>query len=425
MNNPFNHKQIKLSFFGITVSGFVDALRMALESLRANKMRSILTLLGIIIGVMTVVGMLSVIEGLNQSMARQIGALGSNVIYISKFPPVRFGPPDPSLRNRPDIEIEYASLIEEMCPAVLSASPEKYRYGRVKSGSKDSASVQIAGGGENYFVVNNYELSGGRGLTQQDVVAASDVCVLAYEVADMLFPVEDPLGKDITIQGRRFTVVGVLEQKGQMLGQSMDNFVLIPYTVFNKLFGNSRSENIIAVQARSKEDLPAAIDQVEELLRRKRNVAPNAPDNFEIITQDSLMSIYNQVTGAAFAVMIGVAGISLLVGGIGIMNIMLVSVTERTREIGIRKAVGARRRAILLQFLTEGVTLSVSGGTVGIIVGVLIALIVASAVHLPRAIPLWSVALGFFFSAAVGIFFGWYPAYKASKLDPIQALHYE
>jgi len=329
------------------------------------------------------------------------------------------------MRNRPDIEIEYAALIEEMCPAVLSASPEKYRYARVKSGSKDSASVQIVGGGENYFVVNNFELSGGRGLIPQDVIGASDVCILAYEVADLLFPIEDPLGKEITIQGRRFTVVGVLEQKGQMLGQSMDNFVLIPYTVFNKLFGNSRSDNIIAVQARSKQELPAAIDQVEELLRRKRNVAPGAPNNFEIITQDSLMSIYNQITGAAFAVMVGVAGISLLVGGIGIMNIMLVSVTERTREIGVRKAVGARRKAILLQFLTEAVTLSVGGGTLGIIVGVTLAIIVAYAVDLPRAIPLWSVGLGFFFSAAVGIFFGWYPAYKASKLDPIQALHYE
>jgi len=416
---------MRIPFFALPLSAIVDALCLALDSLRANKMRTILTLLGVIIGVMTVVGMLSIIEGLNQSMASQIGALGSNVIYITKQPMVHFGPSDPEIRKRPDITVEDAYAIEEQCPAVLGTSPEKWSVARIKYANRDVGNISIGGGGASYLSVNEYELTDGRELTDEDILASKDVCVLAYEVADSLFTVEDPIGKDIHIKGRRFVVVGVLAQKGQFLGESMDKFILLPHTTFDKLFGEDEYYSLISVQAGSDEELPAAIDQVEELMRRRRGVKPDDPNNFEIITQDSLMELYNQITGVAYAVMVGVAAISLLVGGIGIMNIMLVSVTERTREIGIRKAVGARRREILLQFLTEAATLSLAGGVLGIIVGVAVALAVSASTGLPKAIPLWSVGLGFFFSAGVGLFFGFYPAYKASKLDPIVALHYE
>jgi len=414
-------------FRSFSLARLLDSWRMALDSLKANKMRTILTLLGIIIGVMTVVGMLSIIEGLNQSMATRIGEMGSNLFVISKYPAVRFGPhQDPGIRNRKDLTIDDAYALAEECPSILAISPECWAHAKVKyKGHETSEACSIGGAGADYLLVNNNELSGGRALTDEDILSARHVCVLANEPAEALFGYEDPLGKEVRIKGQRFLVVGVIEPKGQFLGNSQDNYVLIPHSTFEKLFSKDEYYLHFFIQAISKEELPAAIDQSERLLRLRRGVAADEENDFEIYTQDTLMDLYNQITGAAYAIMVGVAAISLLVGGIGIMNIMLVAVIERTREIGVRKAVGARRRDILRQFITESAGLSIVGGTIGIIVGVLVALGVASATGLPRTVPLWSVGLGFSFSVGIGLFFGIYPAYKASKLDPIEALHYE
>jgi putative ABC transport system permease protein len=236
--------------------------------------------------------------------------------------------------------------------------------------------------------------------------------------------VEDPLEKEIRIEGKRFFIVGILEEKGKIFGESLDNTVIIPISTFQKNFGMRwRSVNIMA-QAREGQK-NQAIDEIRNVMRRRRKVPPDKPDDFAINSSDALMDAYNKLTGAAFLVMIGVSSLSLLVGGIGIMNIMLVSVTERTREIGIRKAVGARYRDILWQFLIEAMTVSGLGGVLGIILGFAIAKLISIASNLPATIPIWSIVLGFGFSSAVGIFFGLYPATKAARLDPVEALRYE
>ena len=402
-----------------------EAFVIGMESLFSNKLRSFLTLLGVVIGVMTVVGMMSILEGLNDSMAKQIGELGSNVIYITKMPVVRFGPMDPELRKRKDLKVEDAKAIEESCPSVIHACPEMYYYADVRYESNRIGEVEIDGGDSSYLIVNSLAVESGRGITEQDVIASRYVCILAYEPKEALFPVGDPVGEDIRINGIAFRVIGTLEERGEFFGQSMDNYILIPYTTFQKIFGKERGRITLSIQAVSREAIPRAISEVESILRRRRGVPPEKENDFEIVTQDSLMEIYTKITGSAFAVMVGVAAVSLLVGGIGIMNVMLISVTERTREIGLRKAVGARKSDVLTQFLLESATLSFAGGVGGVVLGIGVAFLIASLSTLPATIPVWSVVLGFVFSVGVGLFFGIYPAYKASVLDPIEALRYE
>ncbi|MCK4577019.1 ABC transporter permease, partial [candidate division WOR-3 bacterium] len=274
-----------------------------------------------------------------------------------------------------------------------------------------------------YQRITGRDLESGRYITALDNTHKKRVCVIGTDIVENLFPNEDPLNKTIRISSAKFIVVGVLEKKGQMLGQSMDNEVIIPFSTFRKLFIRRGREDIaIAILAKDKDE---AIDEIRGVLRRIRKVKSGKPDDFSINTQDVLMDMYNKITGAAFIVMIGVASLSLLIGGIGIMNIMLVSVTERTREIGIRKAIGARYKDILYQFLTEAVVISGFGGVIGIIVGFTLARIISVASNLPSAVPLWAVLLGFGFSSGVGIFFGIYPANKAARLDPVEALRYE
>ncbi|MGQ9706914.1 MAG: ABC transporter permease [bacterium] len=404
---------------------FREAFLIGMQSLLANKLRSFLTLFGVVIGVMTVVGMMSIIEGLNDSMAKQIGELGTNVIYIQKYPAVHFGPPDPKIRQRKDLTIEDAKAIDELCPSVLNAAPEMSRYADVKYGSQKIDDLEIYGGDWTTFDIESLNIDIGRAITEEDVLTSSYVCIIGSKPKESLFPIEDPIGKYIRIKGVAFKVIGVTEKKGEFLGESMDNYIFIPYTAFTKIFGREHTHLSISVQAVSKEKIGDAISEVESVLRKRRGVPPEMDNDFEIITQDSLMELYNKITGSAFAVMIGVAGISLLVGGIGIMNIMLISVAERTREIGIRKAVGAKKNDILLQFLLESATISIVGGVIGIIVGISIAFLIAGFSTLNAAIPVWSVIMGFTFSLGVGLFFGLYPAYKASILDPIKALRYE
>jgi len=404
---------------------FREALLIGMQSLFANKLRSFLTLLGVVIGVMTVVGMMSIIEGLNDSMAKQIGEMGTNVIYIQKFPAVRFGPLDPEIRKRKDLIIDDAKAIEESCPSVLNAAPEMSQHANVKYGDQKIDDLEVYGGDWTTFVIESLNIDLGRAITEEDILTSSYVCILGSEPKDSLFSIEDPIGKYVRINGVAFKVIGVTEKKGEFLGESMDNYIFIPYTTFSKIFGKEHTHVSISVQAVSKEKIPDAISEVESVLRRRRGVSPEKDNDFEIITQDSLMELYNKITGSAFVVMIGVAAVSLLVGGIGIMNIMLIGVAERTREIGIRKAVGAKKNDILLQFLLESATLSFTGGVIGILLGIGIAFLIAALSTLTAAVPVWSIVMGFTFSVGVGLFFGMYPAYKASILDPIKALHYE
>jgi len=400
-----------------------ESFKIAIDAIRANKLRSILTTLGIVIGVMTVVTVISLISGLNKQVSDMFSSIGSNVIYVQKWPWVNMGNDWWKYRGRKDITAKHADAIRRLCSSVELVSPVDGRQLRITYKTRKTNPVPVNGATPEYQTITGRSLSVGRYITTLDNSRKKNICVIGTDIVETLFPNEEPLNKIVRIGSVKFVVVGVFEKKGQMMGQSMDNEAIIPFTTFRKLFKRKGREDItIAILAKDKEE---ALDEVRGVLRRIRKVKSGKPDDFSINTQDVLMDMYNKITGAAFIVMIGVALLSLLVGGIGIMNIMLVSVTERTREIGIRKAIGARYKDILYQFLTEAVVVSGIGGIIGIILGVSIAKIISAASNLPSAIPLWAVLLGFGFSTAVGIFFGIYPANKAAHLNPVEALRYE
>ncbi len=398
----------------------------ALQALKAHKLRSFLTTLGIVIGVTTVITMLSLIQGMNRSVQGQIRSLGSNTFYIQKFPAIRMGRLGEKYRKRKDLTIEDAQAIARLCPAVKKASAYAQEFPvRAKYKGEKTPYISLIGGTPEFLELHQYSLERGRSLTPLDVQHRRAVVVLGADITEDLFPHLDPIGQQVLIKGHRFTVVGTLEPKGNFLGESMDDFVITPITTLMKFYGKRRRSVTIVVEPVSVEATQLAIDQATQVLRRRRGVPYDQPNDFEIMTLDMLMDVYKKLTGSVFGAMVGIAGISLLVGGIGIMNIMLVSVTERTREIGIRKAIGAKRSDILYQFLIEAVTLSGLGGILGIGLGVGIGELVGAISPLPATIPIWSIILGFTFSAAVGIFFGIYPASKAAKLNPIAALRYE
>jgi len=403
---------------------FGESFRIAVDAIRANKLRSILTTLGIVIGVMTVVTVVSLISGLNKKVTDMFSSIGSNVIYVQKWPWVRTGGDDWwKYRGRKDITPEHADAIRRLCSSVDLVAPIDGRSLSMKYKDKRTNPVQVQGATPEYQRITGRDLESGRYITDSDVSHKKRVCVIGTDIVETLFQTDEALNKVVRIGSSKFVVVGILEKKGQMLGNSMDNQAIIPFSTFRKLFLRKGREDIsIAMLATDKDE---AIDEIRGVLRRIRKVKSGKPDDFSINTQDALMDMYNKITGAAFMVMIGVASLSLLIGGIGIMNIMLVSVTERTREIGIRKAIGARYKDILYQFLTEAVVISGFGGVIGIVLGFSIAKIISVASNLPAAIPLWAVLLGFGFSSGVGIFFGIYPANKAARLNPVEALRYE
>jgi putative ABC transport system permease protein len=404
-----------------------ESVQMALGSLKAHKLRSVLTIVGIIIGVTTVVGMLSLTEGLKKSVEDQVSSLGSNTLIVTKFPAIiTSGKQWREYSRRKNLTYEDALAIREVCSSVETVAPdiEIYPGEVIRYRGESTKRVPIWGVTHTYLQVYGYFVKWGRFITPDDVEHRRQVCILGTDIVDRLFLYEDPVGKYVRSGPHRFLVVGVLEEKGSFMGQSRDNMVLIPLTTLQKLAGENLEVDI-GVLPKRPSAMQAAMDEVITLLRRRRGLTYEQPNDFEILTQDSLMEVFNNITGAAFAVVIGVASISLLVGGIGIMNIMLVTVTERTREIGIRKALGARRRDILWQFLIEATVLSGIGGALGILLGFSLGKLVGAVSPLPSIVPLWTMFLGLGFSSVVGMFFGIYPATKAARLDPIVALHYE
>jgi putative ABC transport system permease protein len=409
---------------------FLDLIRVSLSSFRTHKMRAFLTTLGIVIGVMTVISILSLIQGMNASVEQQIASLGSNTIIVAKatFGMGRLDVEEVSKRK--DLTLEDADAIAFL-PAVAKVAPQKSRQiGTVAYRGRKATQVEVTGSSPDLQYVGEYSVESGRFLTREDYLHRAHVCIIGGYLVDNLFPNEDPIGKELRLGSGRFLIVGVLARKGSFLGQSQDAIIIVPYTTFEisfpkqvgfgGLFGLS-----IQVMAKSAKDIDPAVDQIRELMRRRRGLTYDKPDNFGINTQETIRGIYKSITGVAFIVMMAVAAISLVVGGIGIMNIMLVSVTERTKEIGLRKAIGASSQNILYQFLVEAVTLSAVGGLIGVGLGLGVAKIVSVVSPLKAAAPIWTVLLGFGFSAAVGIFFGIYPANRAARLNPIEALRYE
>lgn len=409
-----------------------EVVKLSFETFRSHRLRSFLTILGIVIGVMTVIAILSLIQGMNASVESQIQSLGSNTIFIQKFSWGMGGRMDiDELRKRKDLTIEDAEAIAKL-PAVAKVAPQKNReIATLTYRGNKVTRVEIVGSTPDLQTTANYTVEVGRFINQEDYRRKNRVCVIGGYIIDNLFPYEDPVGKHLNIQGHKFLIIGVLERKGSFLGQTQDNIIIIPLTTFEKIFPKPTGYSVvfrsltIQVMPMSGKKVDDAIDQIRELLRRRRGLGYDKPDDFGINTQETLRQIYKNITNIAFIVMIAVAAISLVVGGIGIMNIMLVSVTERTREIGLRKAIGASSRDILNQFLYEAVVLSIIGGGIGIALGLGIAKIVSVVSPLKAAAPFWTILLGFSFSAGVGIFFGIYPANRASKLNPIEALRYE
>jgi putative ABC transport system permease protein len=400
-----------------------EAMAMALQTLRANKMRSFLTILGVFIGVSSVIAMASCIEGLNRSMAKQIASLGSETVRIRRFKPFHSGEMPDSLRQRKFFTLEDVESIRRSCPAVSDVSILMLDGDRIKFRGQQTGMNDFFGADVAFPKIQDVAVERGRFFSASDIEHRMQVCVIGTDVVDALFGSIDPLGQWVTAKGHKFQVIGVFARRGKLLGQTLDDMFVVPYTTFEKMVDTKRM--VIDAKPVSAAKLSLAIDQITDSLRRSRGVPPEKPNDFEIFTSDLLMNTYKQVTGAFYVVMLAISGIALLVGGIGVMNIMLVAVTERTREIGIRKAIGARRGDILWQFLVEAMTLTGIGGLLGIAFGGIVGQVVRMLTPLPSVVPPAAAIIGFSVSVSIGLFFGIWPAFKAARLNPVDALRYE
>ncbi len=415
-----------------------ETLGMAGRALVANRLRSLLALLGIVIGVGTVIGMVSLINGFQRSFQQNIQSLGNNTIYIRRIRPgVHFGGDVPdSLKQRKAFTMEDAQAILDGAPAVRAISPWKFPYNdlRLRHGDKRTRFTWVEGTNQDYLLTRGYDLARGRFFTQEECERRANVVVLGKDTRESLFGDRSGLGQTVHIGTIPFTVIGEFEPKGRFLGRNFDELATIPYTTIDKYFPAphdappwfpKRGELFLDAIAVSPDQNELAQKQIADILRVRRHLPSNKPNDFVVMTDDAFLQLYQTVTGGIVAVMTMISSIALLVGGIGVMNIMLVAVTERTREIGVRKAVGAPRRAILTQFLVEAVVLTAAGGATGVLLGAGVSWLVRALSHLPTYVSPWSVITGLLFSAVVGVFFGLYPAVRASRLDPVESLRYE
>ena len=402
-----------------------ENVRMALTTLWSQKLRSGLTLLGIIIGVSTVIAMVSMIQGANQSMARQIGSLGSGILYITKHEAGIHVGGRRDRRVRKDITVEDAEALARSCPALAHVSPEVRDNRKVSYGGNVTRTIGIIGATEEFFTANDWVVETGRPLTAEDVRHRASVCILGSSIAEELFPVGGELGSRVRVGKDECRVIGVLAAKGNFLGQDQDQVVLTPLPLLSRSLGYGSSVDYIVAAAAGPAQAEPAREQVEELMRRRRGVRANEENDFGITTQENLLMIYNQVTQGFYLVMVLISSIGLMVGGIGVMNMMLVSVKERTREIGLRMAVGCRRKDLMGQFLVEAAVVTGAGGVLGIILGQSLAFLLSLFLPVPAAVSLTWILIAVLVSTSIGLFFGLYPAWRASRLDPVQALRYE
>jgi len=406
-----------------TLISLWENVLIALRALAQNKLRAALTTLGIIIGVLTVVSVASIIAGLNKGFASQISALGSNTLFIHKYPWIMkddfF-----KYRNRPDITmkdaeylIKHSQLAESIAPATGTSRDIKFR-------NNSLSDISVAGVTIEHELIEGYTIADGRYFTQTEIDRDKPSCVIGWEIKEKLFKDINPVGERIKIGDVSYIVIGVMDKRGSLLGHNLDSEVYVPIGTIFKNFGSRRGIRIL-VKVTSPEMIDEVKDEIRFLLRVSRKLKPQEEDNFSINQQEMLTNMYKQLTGGLYTAAFGIGTLSLLVGGIGIMNIMLVSVAERRKEIGIRKALGAKRRVITFQFIIESIIICSVGGIIAIFFSYLISLVIDKVTPFPSSVPIWSVFMGLGFSTFVGLFFGIYPARRAAKLDPIECLRYE
>jgi len=404
-----------------------EAIKIALQSLWANKLRSALTLLGVVIGIAAVIAVVTFVAGINGYVATKVFNLGADVFIVFKVSPVTTNV-DHLLEGekRKNLSLDDYEAVKEACKhCEWVGAALRNDVGKVRYAEQSINDTTVRGVTPSMVSILDIDLISGRMLNETDVRNNSPVAVVGPEVVDTLMPGADPIDKEIRVDGWVYRIIGVGKAKGKTLGQSMDNYALIPITAFQKQHGTHDSIRISGKSAITGAGMEEAMDETRAILRARRHDRPGDDDSFDIETNASLLSVWAGFSQTFFFAMIGIAAISLVVGGIVIMNIMLVSVTERTREIGIRKALGARREDILGQFLIEAVALAVLGGVIGVLGGISIAKGVTFLIGMPSSVPLWAIGAGVGVAASVGIFFGVYPARKAALLDPIAALRFE
>jgi len=403
----------------------LDSILIALQAIWANKLRSFMTVLGNIVAVTSIVTVVTLIQGMNGMVKDAIVSdIGADNFTVQRVPPVFSEDEAERNRSNPLITLDEAEAIRKFSPLIVSVAAQAGRNSTVSYRREEINNANIQGVTSSYSDFSTFSVERGRMMSAVEVERGQHVTILGYSLADRLFGDIDPIEKTVKIAGIGFRVVGVSEQKGSFFGNSQDNFAVVPLDAYQRLFG-ARQSLTLMVKPVSTDRMPDAMDDAMVALRVSRHLKPSAPNNFGVLTSDTILDLYRQVTSGIFAVLVGIVALSLVVGGIVIMNIMLMVVTERTREIGLRKALGAKRKDIMSQVLTESITLSTLGGVIGILLGSLAATLIAALTPLPARLEMWSVVLGVGITAAVGLFFGAYPASRAASLDPIEALRRE
>ena len=406
---------------------FWEVLKVAFASLRGNKLRSSLTMLGIVIGIFSIISISTVITMLQNSISEGLSQLGKNTFQIQKFPAMQQGRLSDKIRNRKNLTVEDYYRLREMLQEAKLVGAEQWQFGKLFKSQWDetNANIQIAGATPEALLTNDWVVAEGRAISQDDMDHNRRVCVLGTDVAKKLFPRIDPLGQEVKVDGLRLTVIGVFTSRGAMFGQSRDGFVAAPLSTFQAKYGKTSRSISITVMAQSVVTYNRTIDAAIGYMRTIRKVAPGEENDFDIFSNESLIAQVGQITQYVRLGAIVIAFIALLAAGVGIMNIMLVSVTERTREIGIRKAIGAKKRNILFQFIIEAITLCQFGGVIGIVLGLGAGNLAGKFLNAAPALPLDWVLAGIGLCVLVGVGFGTYPAWKAANLDPIEALRHE